>query len=63
MELNLKFYCGKDEYSDGDIENKIIEYIKKYPNDYEQAFKKDVSWPVLYHLSDVRKNVINWYPY
>lgn len=63
MELNLKFYKGKDEYSDGIIEDKILDLIKKYPNNYEEAFKEDSSWPVFYHLSDIRKNVIRWYPF
>ena len=63
MKLNLKFYKGTDEYSDGDVEDKILEYIDKYPNNYEEAFKVDSSWPVFYHLSTMRKNVINWYPF
>ncbi len=63
MKLNLKFYNGSDSYSDGDIEDKIIEYIKKYPDNYEKAFEEDSSWPVFYHLSDMRKNVIRWYPF
>ncbi len=63
MKLNLKFYKGKDEYSDGDIEDKIIEFIKKYPDNYEKAFEEDSSWPVFYHLADRRKNVIRWYPF
>ncbi len=61
--LNLEFYSGEDKYSDGDIEDKIIEYIKRYPKDYENAFSEDFSWPVIYHLSNVRKNVVNWYPF
>lgn len=63
MKLNLKYYSGKDEYSDGDIENIILEFIKKYPNDYEEAFKEDSSCPVIYHLSEIRKNIIKWYPF
>lgn len=63
MELNLKYYNDKDKYSDGDIEDKIIEFIKKYPDNYEEAFNEDSSWPVVYHLSDTRKNVIRWYPF
>lgn len=63
MELNLKYYNGNDNYSDGDIEDRIIDYIKKYSNNYEKAFKEDDSWPVFYHLSSMRKNVINWYPF
>lgn len=63
MKINMDFYNGKDEYSDGDIEDVIIDYIKKYPNDYEKAFEENSSWPVVYHLSNVRKNVVSWYPF
>lgn len=63
MKLNLKYYDKNDKYSDGDIEDTIIEFIKKYPDNYEEAFKEDSSWPVVYHLSDARKNVIRWYPF
>lgn len=61
MNLNLKWYKGKYSYSDGDVENKIIEFIKKHPNNYEESFNEDNSWPVIYHLSETRKNVISWY--
>ena len=63
--INYDFYDEKDFYSDGniDIENSILEYIKKYPDDYEKAFEEDSSWPVIYHLSNARKNVISWYPF
>ena len=63
MKVNLDFYKGKDEYSDGDIEQTIIDYIKKHPDDYEDAFELDDSWPVFYHLSEARRNVISWYPF
>ena len=63
MKLNLKYYDKKDKYSDGDIEDRIIELIKKYPDNYEDAFKEDDSWATVYHLSDTRKNVIRWYPF
>ena len=61
--INYDFYDEKDFYSDGNIENSILEYIKKYPDDYEKAFEEDSSWPVIYHLSNARKNVISWYPF
>ena len=63
MKINLDYYNGKDEYSDGDIENVIIDYINKYSDDYEKAFEENSSWPVIYHLSNIRKNVVNWYPF
>lgn len=62
MKINYDFYSGKDEYSDGDIENEIIEYEEKYKN-ADEVFERDVRWPVFYHLTPIRKNILNWYPF
>ena len=62
MILNLDYYKGTDNYSDGDIENTIIEYINSGKN-VDEILKKDSSWPVFYHLSDIRQNIVNWYPF
>lgn len=62
MKINYDFYKGQDLYSDGDIENEIIEYAKKY-KDTDEIFKNDIRWPVFYHLTPIRKNILNWYPF
>lgn len=58
--LNLKYYSGKDLYSDGDIEDELLEIVSTNEN-YEEILKKDNRWPVLYHLSPIRQNILNWY--
>lgn len=64
MKINYDFYSGKDEYSDGDIEKEIIEYTEKYEEkDFDKIFEKDFRWPVFYHLTSLRKNILNWYPF
>ena len=30
---------------------------------YEQALEENDSWPVVYHLSPVRENLLAWYPF
>ena len=58
----MDFYKGEDKYSDGDIENDILEYLKTTPeSELETIFKKDNRWPVFYHLSPIRQNILNWY--
>lgn len=57
--FNTEYYSGIDKYSDGDIENDILDIVKG---------NKDISmyygkYPVIYHLSQVRENIINWYPF
>ncbi len=57
---NLDFYSGEDLYSDGDIERKILELVR-------QGVKlEDIDepeFPIVYHLSKERENVLNWYPF
>jgi len=60
--LNLDFYNGSDYYSDGDIENELLDIVKS-TNNYTEILAKDNRWPILYHLSPIRQNIINWYPF
>ena len=60
--LNLDFYSGEDFYSDGDIEDEILEIVRS-GRDYEDILLNDNRWAVLYHLSPIRHNIINWYPF
>ncbi len=63
MKLNYEFYKGKDEYSDGDIEKELINYMEqKSETKYNDIFKDDKRWPVFYHLTQIRENILNWYP-
>ena len=67
--MNYEFYNGSDDYSDGDIENVLLDYVKSCmdsegSSDYDAVMdilRKDNRWPVLYHLSPVRQNIIDWY--
>lgn len=64
MKVNYDFYTGKDEYCDGEIEKDIISYLKKYgENRYKDIFENNISWPVFYHITPIRKNILNWYPF
>ena len=57
------FYGGTDLYSDGDVEDELLEIAKRYSeNELNQVIKERKSWPILYHFSDIRKNIISWFP-
>ncbi len=58
--FNLNYYTEEDYYSDGDIENELLNMVKNGValSDLEQA-----SYPIVYHLSPVRENILNWYPF
>lgn len=61
-ELNLKYYTNQDFYSDGDIENEILDFVKSGKN-LEDIPKEDINYHLIYHLSEIRKNILNWYPF
>lgn len=64
QKLNLNFYKGDDSYSysDGDIENEILNMTAR-TNDFTQILKKDNRWAVLYHLTPLRRNLLEWYDF
>lgn len=64
VKLNLDFYEGKDLYSDGDIEDELLNIVKDYDSSqYDDVILDKNSWAVLYHLSKQRENILTWYPF
>lgn len=60
--LDVEFYSGKDLYSDGKIEDEIL--FKLHNGDNEDQILGDCkNWPVFYHFSPTRGDIINWYPF
>ena len=51
--LNLEYYSGENHYSDGDIEDEILKIAKEGKKLSELG---QVEFPILYHLSEVRKS-------
>lgn len=63
VKLNLTFYKGKDLYSDGLIEDELLEIVKNNPKEkYNEIIFEKSNWAVLYHLSEIRSHVIEWVP-
>ena len=59
VKLDYKYYSGKDFYSDGDIEDSILDIVKNYPKEeFPNIIREAKSWPVFYHLSEQRHNII-----
>ena len=65
MKLNLEFYKNDIKYNKLDKEDEIInDYILKLKEeDYESVFETDNNIETLSALSDIRKNIISWYPF
>lgn len=64
VKLNLEYYPGKEFYSDGDaIEEELLSIVKNNkPHEYEAILKENNKWPLLYHLSEIRGNIVEWLP-
>jgi SAM-dependent methyltransferase len=60
--LDLEFYDGHDNYSDGDIEEEILRIARNKENVLD-ILRKDNRWPLLYHLSPQRWNLLEWFPF
>lgn len=63
--LVLDYYKGKDLYSDGDIEKHILEAVQNRWDllDLTEYVKPKEYYVFLYHLSLIRENILNWYPF
>lgn len=62
VKLNYEYYTGTDDYSDGDENENLLLEIVKNNSDYTEIVANTSSWPVLYHLSETRGNIIEWLP-
>lgn len=57
------FYPGEDYYSDGDVEEKLLEIVSSCPEEeYNRVISEKKDWAILYHLSHVRWNIVEWMP-
>lgn len=61
-QFNLTYYKNEDKYSDGDIEDKIL-YMAEHGIGLDDINPEDCEFPVLYHLSEERGNILRWYPF
>ena len=61
--LDYKHYSGEDSYSDGIVEDEILSIVRTYHvEDYGRIIEANKNWPIMYHLSDQRENIISWLP-
>ena len=59
--LDLSYYKGNDKYSEGYIEDIMLRACLE--DNEEQLLRNERVFPVLYHLSDMRRNLLEWYPF
>ena len=57
------YYPGKDLYSDGEIEDEMLDIAKNVPvSEYNRVIAERKSWAILYHFSNVRENIVQSMP-
>lgn len=61
--LDMTYYPGEDFYSDGTIEDELLAVAKEHkPQEFPEIIEQKKNWPVFYHLSPFRANIIDWLP-
>lgn len=61
--LDYKYYPGKDLYCDGVIEDELLAIVENLPEEeYPRIIEERANWPILYHLSPLRENIVDWIP-
>jgi cyclopropane fatty-acyl-phospholipid synthase-like methyltransferase len=62
VKMTYKFHAKKDAYSDGDVEDELLTAVKS-GLDINEIIKKDTRWPVIYHFSPLRQNLLEWFDF
>lgn len=62
VRLDYKYYSGSDAYVDGS-EDELLDIVRTHDkSEYNEVISSKKSWQILYHLSDIRGNIVNWLP-
>ena len=63
VSIDYTYYPGEDLYCDGEVENELLELVTNHPEaEYNQIIYEKRKWPILYHLSHIRENIVEWLP-
>ena len=63
VKFNFDHYKGMDLYCDGDIEDVLLDIVKNNDSSkFQDIIEEKKNWPVMYHLSEQRANIIDWIP-
>ena len=63
VKLDYSKYSGEDLYCDGAVEDELLKIVKEMsPVEYAGVIEERKNWPILYHLSALRENIVDWIP-
>lgn len=61
--IDYSHYPGEDLYCDGAIEDEMLDIAKNYAHvEYQRIIEEKANWPVMYHFSEIRENIVDWLP-
>ena len=61
IKIDYSSYIGKDLYSDGAIEDVLLDIVKSHDKEeYSRIIRDKQEWAILYHLSNNRGNIVEW---
>lgn len=61
--LDLEFYPDEDYYCDGAAEDELLEIVMRHGREeYGRIIEEKNTWEILYHLSPLRANIVEWLP-
>ena len=60
VRIDDTYYSGEDLYSDGPIEDEMLEIAQSYSrNEYNKMIADKKNWAILYHYSHIRENIFS----
>ena len=63
VNIDLKHYAGKDLYSEGEIEDRLLKVSEeKDPKEFRKVVEEHDEWAYLYHFAKERQNIVSWLP-
>ncbi|MCM1304030.1 MAG: class I SAM-dependent methyltransferase [Lachnospiraceae bacterium] len=63
VKLDHSKYPGEDLYCDGAVEDELLDIARNLsPVEYAGVIEERKNWPILYHLSPLRENIVEWIP-
>ena len=63
IKLDLSKYPGEDYYCDGAVEDELLKVVRDLSSvEYAKEIEERKKWPILYHLSPLRENIVDWIP-
>ena len=63
IKLDYSKYPGEDLYCDGAVEDELLDIARgRSQVEYAGVIEERKSWPILYHLSPLRENIVEWIP-